>query len=379
MKWLDKWLGAKSAPGGGTVLPIRDIGPLLGGMRTAAPTAYADQLCEVFERNPVGHRAVRLVAGAVGSLAIDTSGEGAELAAPLLRRNGLLETVALHLLLHGNAYVRLAADPEGIPTSLHCLRPERVATLTDREGWPTGYAYRGREVVRYPARDAMERLSVVHIRAFHPGKDIEGQGCLEAAIGPAMVHNAASRWNKALLDNAARPSGALVHDPGDGTALTDKQFDRLKAELAEQYEGSGNAGRPLLLDGGLRWQAFSLSPADMDFIKLKEAAARDIALAFGVPPVLLGLPGDATFANGREAGRALYRQTVLPLARKILRALETQLADWIEPVRFEIDEDQLSELSEDRSRLWSAVNAADFLSRSEKRAMLGFPDGELAQ
>ena len=49
----------------------------------------------------------------------------------------------------------------------------------------------------------------------------------------------------------------------------------------------------------------------MDFMALKEGAARDIALAFGVPPVLVGLPGDATYANAREAGRALYRQTIL--------------------------------------------------------------------
>jgi phage portal protein BeeE len=61
----------------------------------------------------------------------------------------------------------------------------------------------------------------------------------------------------------------------------------------------------------------------------KEGAARDIALAFGVPPVLVGLPGDATYANAREAGRALYRQTVLPMAARILKSLEAMLGDWL--------------------------------------------------
>ena len=77
----------------------------------------------------------------------------------------------------------------------------------------------------------------------------------------------------------------------------------------------------MLLEGGLKWQALCLSPADMDFVGLKAAAARDIALAFGVPPVLLGLPGDNTYANAREAERALWRQTLLPLAEKILSGL----------------------------------------------------------
>jgi phage portal protein BeeE len=105
---------------------------------------------------------------------------------------------------------------------------------------------------------------------------------------------------------------------------------------------------------------------------LKEGAARDIALAFGVPPVLVGLPGDATYANAREAGRALYRQTILPMATRILGALATMLSDWLGPLRFDIDTDQLSELADDRAKLWAQVGAADFLSEAEKRTMLGF-------
>jgi hypothetical protein len=91
----------------------------------------------------------------------------------------------------------------------------------------------------------------------------------------------------------------------------------------------------------LKWQALSLSPAEMDFVALKEGAARDIALAFGVPPVLVGLPGDATYANAREAGRALYRQTVLPMAARILSGLSAMLSDWMGEVTLEVDADQL--------------------------------------
>jgi phage portal protein BeeE len=110
----------------------------------------------------------------------------------------------------------------------------------------------------------------------------------------------------------------------------------------------------------------------MDFVALKEGAARDIALAFGVPPVLVGLPGDATYANAREAGRALYRQTILPLAGRILAALAGMLSDWLGPVTLAVDTDQLSELADDRAKLWESVGAASCLSDEEKRAMLGF-------
>jgi phage portal protein BeeE len=113
----------------------------------------------------------------------------------------------------------------------------------------------------------------------------------------------------------------------------------------------------------------------MDFVALKEGAARDIALAFGVPPVLVGLPGDATYANAREAGRALYRQTVIPLAESILKGLGAMIGDWLGPVEIRIDKDEIRELAEDRARLWEQVGAADFLSRDEKREQLGFDAG----
>jgi phage portal protein BeeE len=105
---------------------------------------------------------------------------------------------------------------------------------------------------------------------------------------------------------------------------------------------------------------------------LKEAAARDVALAFGVPPVLLGLPGDTAYANLREAGRALYRQTVLPLAERVLETMAEGLSDWFGPVKFAVDLDRISELTEDRERLWQRIEAASFLTRAEIREQLGF-------
>jgi HK97 family phage portal protein len=361
------WFGRKSAPA--------DARPFVPAWLRSDATeegfarSYHAQFEEVYRRNPVGQRAVRLVAGMLGSLTID----GDPRAVALVKADGLLDGIAANLLLHGNAYVQLIADGDDAPAELVQLRPERVSVVADERGWPVAYLYRaGGQVVRIDRVDALERQQVAHIRALHPRDDHYGMGCLEAATPAATVHNRASRWNKALLDNAARPSGALTYEPADGSVLSDEQFKRLKDELASEFSGGGNAGRPLLLDGGLKWQALSLTPADMDFVALKEGAARDIALAFGVPPVLVGLPGDATYANAREAGRALYRQTILPMAGRVLDALGAMLGDWLGDVTLAVDTDQISELADDRAQLWQQVGAAQFLSDAEKRDMLGF-------
>ncbi|MWN96000.1 hypothetical protein, partial [Escherichia coli] len=78
-----------------------------------------------------------------------------------------------------------------------------------------------------------------------------------------------------------------------------------------------------------------------------------------------------TYANYREANRALWRLAILPLAGSILTALAQALSGWFEGAALSVDLDRITALAEDRERLWAQVGAADFLSGQEKRAMLG--------
>ena len=351
-----------------------------GGVR--APFEYQGAVRRAYLDNPVAQRAVRLVAEGIGAAPLlPTAPELAGLVRATSAGQPLLETLASQLLLHGNAYVQVLKDGAGRPVELFALRPERVSAIIGADGWPEAFAYRvGEQAMTIPLLDADASPNIIHIRSFHPADDHYGAGCLAAADQAAAVHNAAANWNRSLLENAARPSGALVFDNSDGAGLTSEQFDRLKLELTQAFAGEGNAGRPMLLEGGLKWQSLSLSPADMDFATLKAAAARDIALAFGVPPMLLGLPGDSTHANYREANRALWRLTLLPMAGKILAALHEGLVTWFADAPLAVDLDRVPALAEDRQALWSQVSGADFLTADEKRTMLGLaPMGAPAQ
>ncbi len=229
------------------------------------------------------------------------------------------------LLVSGNAYLHAVALGGEI-RELHALRPDRVKVIPGADGWPEAWEYAaGGRTVRIGGEPAAGVAAVLQLKLFHPVNDYYGLSPIEAAATAIDIHNAAAKWNKALLDNSARPSGALVYTTGG--SLTGDQFQRLKGELETTFQGARNAGRPLLLEGGLDWKAMSLSPRDMDFIEAKHAAAREIALAIGVPPMLLGIPGDNTYANYAEANRAFWRQTVLPLATRGARGI----AQWLGP------------------------------------------------
>jgi HK97 family phage portal protein len=342
--------------------------------------AYDRAITEGFLANPIAQRSVRLLAEGVGQAPLDCSDPRlAALVTATSAGQSLVETLAAHLLLHGNGYVQIMKDASGAPVELFALRPDRVQVVIDDIGWPCAYDYAvAGHAKRLPVEDENGWPEIIAIRAMHPLDDHCGAGALQAAWQAVLIHNAATTWNRSLLENAARPSGALVYETGDGATLAHEQFERLKRELDFAFSGAANAGRPMLLDGGLKWQSMALTPADMDFATLKSAAARDIALAFGVPPMLLGLPGDSTYANYREANRALWRLTLLPLAEKLFAALREGLAPWFPDAILGIDLDLVPALSEDRERLWSQVSDADFLSRAEKRQMLGFPPEETA-
>jgi HK97 family phage portal protein len=343
------------------------------GSSGRVPYEYGRSVRHAYVENPVAQRAVRLVAEGIGQAPLaPTDPVLAALVGATSAGQSLLETLASQVLLHGNAYVQVIKDGAGRPVELFALRPERMTVVVGANGWPEAYAYKvGDQVVTIPAVDEAISPNIIHIKTFHPSDDHYGAGCLCAAHQSVALHNAAITWNRALLENAARPSGALIHDGADGMGLTGDQFDRLKAELAQAFSGEGNAGRPMVLEGGLKWQSLSMTPADMDFATLKAGAARDIALAFGVPPMLLGLPGDATYSNYREANRALWRLTLLPLGSKIFAALTEGLATWFPDASLAFDLDRVPALADDREKLWSQVTAADFLGADEKRALLG--------
>ncbi len=344
--------------------------------------SYGALAREGFMRNPVAHRTVRLVAEAAAAIPWLAYEDGRELsdhpvlaliARPNPRMGGpdFMEALYGHLLLSGNAYVEPLALG-GRPAELHLLRPDRVSVVTGADGWPEAYDYRA-DTGRRRIAVGRDGEGLLHLKLFHPLDDQTGFPPLAAAQVALDLHNASGRWNKALLDNSARPSGALVYQPKEGGNLSADQYERLKQELDEGYSGPMRAGRPLLLEGGLDWKSMGLSPKDMDFVEARNGAARDIALAFGVPPMLLGIPGDNTYANYQEANRAFYRLTVLPLVTRTAARFSAFLSGlYLRPLNLVPDLDQVAGLSAERDALWARVGAADFLSEEEKREAVGY-------
>jgi len=271
--------------------------------------------------------------------------------------------------ISGNGYMeRVMVGRQ--PREIYTHRPDRMSVRPSITGMPSGYRYQvGSEHVDWDADPRTGISDIRHIKAFNPLDDWYGMSPLMAGAYAVDQHNESMQWMQSLLQNGAAPSGAM--ELGEG-ALTDDQFNRLKAEIDEKYSGSRNAGRPMLLEGGLKWTQMGLSPVDVAIIETKYSAARDVSLALGVPPLLLNIPGDSTYSNYKEARLAFYEETVIPLVHYIRDELNAWLSPLFDGVELDVDLDKIPAIAEKRLELWSMADASTDLTINERREIKGY-------
>lgn len=350
------------------------------GQPVWSPRDYKQFAKEAYGKNVVAYQSVNKIAEAIASVKMMVfRGEQELTDHPLLKllerpnpmQSGAdyLQAKVSYLMLAGNAYeerVKIGQDVR----ELYQLRPDRMKIIPSGNGIPAAYEYEvGGRKVRFDVDPRTLDSDVRHLKLFNPIDDWYGLSPVEAGAYAIDQLNESMAWLQALLQNSARPSGALVMK--DGQTLSDDNFNRLKTQIEEQYAGSRNAGRPMLLEGGLDWKQMGLSPADMGIIEAKFSAARDVALAFGVPPLLLNIPGDNTYANYKEARLAFWEDTVLPLLDLIINDWNNWLAlPYGVEIRANIDE--IPAISEKRMLLWEMADKSQDLTINERRAMKGY-------
>ena len=350
--------------------------------------AYAD---EGYRKNAIVYRCINEIANGAACVPFKLFQGDNELdqhpLLSLLRRPNptqagveYFQAVYSYLLLSGNNYA-IRSDVNGEVRELYLLRPDRVRVKPSKTATPEAYQYviGGKVLKTYDADPITGESEVKHMKLYNPLDDYYGLSPLMAAATDIDNHNAINTHNISLLRNGARPSGAIVFKPANDRGLpiqlTDGQRQQLKDDLNVKYTGASNAGRPLLLEGDFDWREMGLSPKDMDFLQQRNMAAKDIALCFGVPSQLIGIPDAQTYANVQEARLALYEETIMPLARRV----ESDLNEWLSPmygedIRIEYDFEAVPAMTERRRRVYENVTAAvreGIISRNEARERLG--------
>jgi len=359
------------------------------------PKDRYDQLAEEgYMQNAVAYRCVNEIANAASRVKINLFRGSQEIDShPLLDllnnpspnygQVEFFQAVYAYLLISGNSYVLQNGPETGEPQELYPLRPDRIRIAPASKGnLPTAYNYMlgGKVVETYQVDRKTGQSKIKHIKLFNPLDDYYGLSPIMAASMDIDQHNLSNKHNVALLQNGARPSGAVVFKPKDETGgdvqLTDSQRSQILNDLNQRFQGPNNAGRPMLLEGDFDWKSMGMSPKDMDFTSLKNFSARDIALVYGVPSQLVGVPDSQTYSNLAEARLALYTETVLPLMDRI----QSDMNEWLTPqfgddLRLHYDIDSIPAMAEQRRRVFESVTSGvqnGILTRNEAREQLGY-------
>lgn len=348
------------------------------------PRDYAKLAREGYQMNVVAYQAVNRVADAVASIewevwrgdkpVDDKHPLKALWTKPNPKQAGgeFLRSAIGFLMLSGNGYIEAAENTRGAPQELYALRSDRMQVVPNSEGLVDRYVYKhNSRTVRWDVDPLTGQGPIMHMKLFHPLDDFYGMSPIEAGAFAVDQHNESMKWMQALLQNSARPSGAFVLD--EGASLGDEQRSRLRAQIEEQYTGASNAGRPLLLEGGLSWEQMGLSPSDMSILETKFSSARDVALAFGVPPQLLGIPGDATYSNYKEARLAFYEDTVIPLLGLILGAFNPWFEAPFDGAYIAPNLDSIPAIADKRQERWDMIDKSRELTINERREAKGYP------
>lgn len=356
------------------------------------PRQYDALAEEGYQKNIIVYRCVTLIARGVASVPWQLYKDGALLENhPLLSllqnpnpQQGLsrfMEALTAYLLLAGNVYIE-AVSPQKEPLELYLLRPDRMKIIPGNGGVPAAFVYTlGGKSISIPVDSFTGKSTILHIKTFNPLNDWYGMSPIEAAAHSIDQHNAVATHNISLLQNGGRLSGALQFHPGkQGDILNEDQRQRLREELKSAVEGANNSGRILILEGDFEWKEMGLSPKDLDFIEGKYLSAREISQVYGVPPMLVGVPGDATFSNYKEARYHLWEDTILPY----LEIIKSELNKWLlsfyeENLCLDYDTDSIPALAPKREALWGKIEKASFLTVNEKRSLLGYspvPNGD---
>ncbi|MDR3224387.1 MAG: phage portal protein [Holosporales bacterium] len=355
--------------------------------RTSSATDY-DDLSEIgYKKNIIVYRCVQLISRAIASVnwilektaghnEIDEVFYNHEILDLLRKPNSkqhqttFIEEAISHLLLSGNCYITVVRDDLQNPKELHTLRPDRIRIIPGKSSIPIGYEYSAGQKSRlFNVNQETGESDVLHIKLFNPLDDWYGMSPVEVAMYSINQHNAIAQQNTSFLQNGGRPSGALMYK----SSIDPQKRRELKENLRNLYEGGRNAGKILLLEGNFEWKEMGLSPKDLDFISGKELSAKEIALSFGVPSILIGCMSSATFSNYKEARYNFWEETLIPL----LNIIAGEFANWIRSIfkteyKLWYDIDSIPALSKRRESEWKKINNVDFLTINEKREVFGY-------
>ena len=263
----------------------------------------------------------------------------------------------------------------GQSVELWPLRPDWLEITTFSMGLPVTCSYTPSDTYEESTVKQYQFSELMIWAEYNPLFRWRGLSPLYSAAYSIDTLNEYAKSNKAMLENGMTPSGVLWTD----SEVSDTSFNRLQEQFNGKYAGAKNSGKPMILDGGLKWQGMSFTPREMEFVSGKRLSQLDVCQVLRVPPQIIGIEGSQTFANYEQARAAFYEDEVIPMVNGLLSELLGFLRkDFKLPPTYKliVDTDGITALEPRRAERNKVIDGLTSLKVDEKRAAMGYESAE---
>jgi len=192
------------------------------GVPVWSPRNYGAFAKEAYAKNVVAFQAINRIADAIASVKLgiyrgETELKDHPLSTLLARPNPLqsygdyMRAKVGFILLSGNGYEERVTIRKEV-RELYQLRPDRMKIIPSNMGVPAAYEYSvNQQKVRFDVDPRTLESDVRHVKMFNPIDDWYGMSPIEAGAYAIDQNNESMSWMQSLLQNSARPSGALEY------------------------------------------------------------------------------------------------------------------------------------------------------------------------
>lgn len=305
---------------------------------------------------------------------------------PCYAGRALISGTIVDYLFEGDSYWYVAQSNRGIPGEIYRFDARYVAPQfpTDGQSFMHGWNYTPAGTGR---TEFYQLAEIIHMQnAVDPQNDRLGYAAIRSCDRELAIVNAACGYLGAILKNSGA-TNIVVSPAGEGN-LTEEQADQIREVILSRISGD-DAGSSLVFHNPVQVSTLAAQPKDMMLGEIDAFQVAKICAAFGVNPMVLGLPDpQKTYANYREAVRAAWNGSIVPVLDAIADAVNETggLCMAFDPsgrLRIGWDYTGIEELAEDRemlSRVSVTVWEKGVATRNEAREMLGLqpvPGGDV--
>ena len=253
-------------------------------------------------------------------------------------------------VLDGNAFIHFDG------TFMYHLPAESVEIITDSKTFIKGYRYNG-------AVDFTES-EVFYLRDLSSDSIYRGASRLQSAERSINILYSMQQFQEGFFDNGAIFGLVLTTE----NTLSQVAKEKTVQYWLQKYSTKAGAKRPIILDSGLKPHALAQTNfKDMDFDQSIKTHDQKIMRAVGVPPILLEGGNNANISPNL---RLFYLETVLPINRKFISAIERYFGYDVEAITSSVSalQPELKDIATYHSTL---VNAG-IISPNEARTELRY-------